>query len=211
MEGDDVAVRVAAQKLAKNRRVVSEALKGYLDHTSALASLGEKAYLAGDWERAADNLFAALESDMPEAPLYYGLAYAHAQLGNTDHAYWYYLAFLRTSGIKPEKANRKPLELIEKIGPKPQGRPTAPDLDTSWRRFGEDERWDEAFLQLRNLIVRTPWAEGAYGILGDVYKTIDWDELAPHWRRRAKLARKVNRDRKTHERVHGVMAWPPPP
>lgn len=61
--------------------------------------------------------------------------------------------------------------------------------------------WNDAISSLKDLTRESPWTLDAYGLLADIYDTVDWDELAEIWRARGKLAKRIAKNKRTHDAV----------
>jgi hypothetical protein len=198
---------LAAAAAAKDSEVIAAALDAYVARNASLAAAGADDLSAGtDWSLAAQHLAAALDSDLPAAPIYFGLYRAHAELGHPIKAKWYLEAFLRAAARRPSEltdAQARPL-----IKAQASGASDAADADSRFAEYSglaSRKQWHAALYQLREIVAQAPWYEPAYVSLAQSYDRIGWKRLAIIWRARAVFARKLNKDARLGKEIEARL------
>lgn len=190
---------LVARRLAGSRKVISPALKAYRANVRrAEGKAGEEDFASARWTDASRRLYAALESDAPAEPFYFGLHAAHARLGHEARARWYLLAFCAASGKRPDRLEKAQLAYLRELAPAPP-QPWTPDALAELERLRGERLWASALEHLKGVVERAPWTVAAYDGIADIYETLKWDELEEPWRERGRIARRVNADKRLQE------------
>lgn len=198
---------LVARRFAASRRTIKPALIAYQANLRfAEGKTGESAFAAQRWDAASERFFAALESDAPTAPLYFGLYASHARLGQEARARWYLLAYCVERGLAPEDLTPAQLSHLRRL---PGSATPSAGFDArqsaEWKRLRDARLWSAALFELKEIARAAPWTVDAYDAIADVYEQLKWDELERAWRERAKVARRAAGKVSFHESLYRVL------
>lgn len=202
--GDEAKTAIiAARELATDSKVIEAAGKRRLDRNRYFhAAAGDAAFRRGDWSQAVAELESCLESDIPEAALFYGLYAAHAALGNADRAKWYLAAFLKTDSKKLSELSAEQLKPLKSMVPvRAVENERTLELQRRLASATANKEWTQAIAMTKEIARWTPWFAPAYDSLARSYAAVKWTPFEEHWRRRHRLARRVNEDKQLHDAI----------
>lgn len=208
-DGDDWASRTIAMELASDRehKVAVPALTAFMaGNAEHFTEQGARKLQEGSWDEAAELLHLALESPVEPQILYYGLSKAYAAQGLGDQAYWYFAAYLESSGRDPDDEAAATRTILGSIADTPTRAPRDGDIVGRWRAASAAEDWNGSLFLQKTLVIETPWDEKLYERTADAYEKVGWDPLEEHWRRRLKLVRNVNAGRARMLRLRELAA-----
>lgn len=191
---DADAAYLLARGLAKDPAMIAASLDIYRRDAADSAHAGAERFAARDWNKAARDLFFALESDVNPVPLYFGLYAAHAHLGHPRLAFWYLLCFLREARRSPAELNEEQLAPLRELASAKGLAELVLERDATLlfivkqRLALRGGRVNEIYELDRKAVEESPWTVAAYDALVRVQELEHWDALASSWRRRRDLA-----------------------
>lgn len=192
-DGASAAIVVAAA-LRKDPALARSVMALYQSDARASAHLAAEQWAKGEWRKAADNFFFALEGGVNPPVMYYGLYESHAKLGEFALAYWYLLCYLKADGKTPQALQARQLAALKGIDATRILREAVAGPVVRPRALfaAREGRTNELVHMLLDAAKETPWDERLPRQLARIYERRGWDELAGEWRERAELAAEVN-------------------
>lgn len=182
-----------AHDLSQDPKFIAAAVGVHQRDASRSAEAAAEQWKRGEWRKAADNFFFALESDVNPAPMYYGLYESHAKLGEFDKAYWYLLCFLKASGRAPQQLEERQLAALRDIGAPAllKAAMAAPKVNLELLFALREGMMVSVAWQVRETARTQPWNLPAHDLLIRMYEQRGWTGLAKAWRARRDLAASV--------------------